>query len=99
MNARMIPDIDLAAVTAGDAQALEALRVGARDVGFLTVYNTGVTAADVEAVIAAYRAFFAQPYAVKAAVDMAATGANRGWGAPRSEQVDPDANPRLQRGV
>ncbi len=93
MNARMIPDIDLAAVTAGDAQALEALRVGARDVGFLTVYNTGVTAADVEAVIAAYRAFFAQPYAVKAAVDMAATGANRGWGAPRSEQVDPDANP------
>ncbi|WP_417257507.1 isopenicillin N synthase family dioxygenase [Celeribacter sp.] len=93
MNAVVIPDIDLAAVTAREPQALEALRVGARDVGFLTVRNTGMTAQDVEAVMAAYRAFFKQPDAVKSAVDMAATGSNRGWGAPKSEQVDPDANP------
>jgi isopenicillin N synthase-like dioxygenase len=29
----------------------------------------------------------------KAQVDMARTGASRGWGGARSEQVDPDANP------
>ncbi len=72
---------------------MAAARLGASDVGFLTVFNTPLTADRVQAVIAAYAAFFALPAAQKAAWDMAATGSNRGWGAPGSEQVDPTANP------
>ena len=43
--------------------------------------------------MAQYRRFFRLPEAEKRTVDMALTGSNRGWGAPQSEQVDPDANP------
>ena len=43
--------------------------------------------------IDAYRAFFLLPENAKRSVDMARTGSNRGWGAPKSEQVDPTANP------
>lgn len=89
----MIPEIDLKAVIAQDARALAQLRVGAEETGFLTVANTEVTAADVRRAIAAYRGFFRLPETEKAQVDMARTGANRGWGASRSEQVDPEANP------
>lgn len=89
----MIPEIDLKAVSRNDAKALKDLRKGAEEVGFLTVVNTDISRAEVERVIAAYRAFFKLPEEVKRAVDMARTGSNRGWGASGSEQVDPDANP------
>lgn len=89
----MIPKIDAALLGSGDPATLEAVRRGAHETGFLTLGNTAITRGEVERVIAAYRAFFRQPEAVKAAVDMARTGSNRGWGAPRSEQVDPTANP------
>ena len=88
-----IPRIDAAALLAGEPGARAAARLGATDVGFLTVYNTPITAQQVRDVIAAYAAFFALPAAKKAQIDMAKTGSNRGWGAPGSEQVDPDANP------
>lgn len=93
----MIPRIDAAALIetdhVGHAQACAEARRGAGDVGFLTVYNTPISPARVQEVIDAYRAFFHLPASAKAAVDMAKTGSNRGWGAPGSEQVDPDANP------
>ncbi len=89
----MIPRIDAQALLAGAPAAVDAAAVGATDIGFLTVYNTPVTAPDMRAVIAAYADFFALPAAEKARFDMARTGSNRGWGAPGSEQVDPDANP------
>lgn len=89
----MIPRLDMSRLLAGDPAEIEELRRGAGEVGFLTVHNTTLSAADVEGVIGAYRAFFHQDAAVKAAVDMAGTGSNRGWGAPQSEQVDPEANP------
>ena len=89
----MIPRLDAAALAAGDAEALAQMRVAATEVGFATVYNTGFGAARMRFVLAAYRAFFALPDAVKDQVNMARTGSNRGWGAPKSEQVDPDANP------
>lgn len=89
----MIPEVDLEAVMAQDLSALAQLRAGAEETGFLTVVNTELTAADVRRVIAVYRDFFHLPETEKAQVDMARTGANRGWGAPRSEQVDPKANP------
>ena len=89
----MIPRLDAAALAAGDAAQLAALRVAATGVGFATVYNTALGAERVEEAIATYAAFFHLPEADKRAVDMARTGSNRGWGAPGSEQVDPAANP------
>jgi isopenicillin N synthase-like dioxygenase len=93
----MIPRIDAAALIdpnhSGHAQACAEAVIGAADIGFLTVYNTPIAAATVAEAIETYRAFFLLPSAEKAAYDMAATGSNRGWGAPGAEQVDPNANP------
>ena len=87
-----IPAIDLAALSAGDPQARAAMHRAATEAGFATVHNTALTAARVREVLAAYAAFFALPEAEKASYDMARTGSNRGWGAPGSEQVNPQAN-------
>ncbi len=89
----MIPAIDLDALRAGAPDALDAMREAATGVGFATVHNTALSAARVEEVIETYRAFFKLPEAEKQSVNMARTGANRGWGAAGSELVDPDANP------
>ena len=88
----MIPRLDAAAIAAGEAETLAALAEAAQGVGFLTVHNTGLDESRVREVLAAYTAFFALPEREKAAVDMARTGSNRGWGASGSEQVDPAAN-------
>ncbi len=89
----MIPEFDATDLVRAEPVTLEALAHVARDLGFLTVSNTILTPERMDAVFAAYRAFFHLPEADKAPVDMARTGANRGWGRPGSEQVDPDANP------
>lgn len=89
----MIPRIDAQALLAGDRAVVEQVRVAAHEVGFLTLHNTPIPVSDIAEVLAAYRSFFTLPAAQKAAVDMARTGSNRGWGAGGSEQVDPDANP------
>jgi isopenicillin N synthase-like dioxygenase len=89
----MIPRLDAQALVAGDADALAQMRIAAEEVGFATVYNTKFTSARMRFVLAAYRAFFALPHEIKDQVNMARTGSNRGWGAPKSEQVDPNANP------
>ncbi len=88
-----IPALDAARLDARDPAEMALLRQAATEIGFFTLTNTALSAADVARMIAAYRAFFALPVAAKAQVDMAKTGANRGWGAPKSERVDPDANP------
>lgn len=88
-----IPRIDAAALSAGAPDAVSELRRGAMDVGFFTLYNTPIPTFHIRDLLGAYRAFFALPASEKAKVDMARTGSNRGWGAPGSEQVDPDANP------
>jgi isopenicillin N synthase-like dioxygenase len=89
----MIPSIDLEALCAGDAVALAAMREAATGTGFATVHNTALGPDRVREVIETYRAFFKLPDAAKQAVSMGGTGANRGWGAAGSEQVDPEANP------
>lgn len=89
----MIPQFDLARLDARDAAEMARLREAISEVGFLTLANTDVSVREVRDVIEAYRAFFTQDEARKRAVDMARTGANRGWGAPKSEQVDAEANP------
>lgn len=89
----MIPSFDARDLSEARPETLAALKEACEGIGFLTVRNTALTPARVKFVLAAYRAFFDLPEAEKRSVDMAATGANRGWGGPQSEQVDPDANP------
>lgn len=89
----MIPRLDAQKIARRDPETLDALRRGAEESGFLTVWNTAITPARMRFVLGAYRAFFDLPEAEKRVVDMAATGSNRGWGASQSEQVDPQANP------
>lgn len=93
----MIPRIDAAALLdtqhEGHQPALEDVRIGASDIGFLTVYNTSIPERQLREVIETYRSFFHLPARAKAPFDMAKTGSNRGWGASGSEQVNPDANP------
>jgi isopenicillin N synthase-like dioxygenase len=93
----MIPRIDLAALSAGEARALADMAEAARVIGFASVHNTAISAARAHEVIETYRAFFHLPEAQKTAYDMAKTGSNRGWGAAASEQVDPDANPDFKQ--
>ncbi|MWD29471.1 isopenicillin N synthase family oxygenase [Aquicoccus sp. SCR17] len=90
---RFIPRLDARALAREEPSAMAELRRGVEEAGFLTVHHTAIDRARMEEVIAAYRAFFALPEEAKARVDMARTGANRGWGAPLSERVDPGANP------
>lgn len=89
----MIPHIDARALAAREPAALAATKIGAEEVGFLTLHNTDLTASDVRQTIDAYRAFFKADPSAKQAVNMNVTGSNRGWGGSGSEQVDPDANP------
>jgi len=89
----MIPRIDMQKLVKRDPQTMGDLRRGAEDIGFLILYNTAIDAARIDEVIAAYADFFHRDEAVKQAVNMARTGANRGWGAGGAEQVDPMANP------
>ncbi|MEX0282583.1 MAG: isopenicillin N synthase family dioxygenase [Arenibacterium sp.] len=89
----MIPEIDMGALVARDQSEMAKLDHAVREIGFLTLGNTELTAAEIDTVIGAYREFFLLPMGTKARVDMARTGSNRGWGAPASEQVDPEANP------
>jgi isopenicillin N synthase-like dioxygenase len=93
----MIPRIDAQALLVSDRAVVEQVRVAAHEVGFLTLHNTPIPVSDIAEVFAAYRSFFKLPAAQKAAVDMARTGSNRGWGAGGSEQVDPDANPDYKK--
>ena len=89
----MIPAFDLKQLQARDPGEMARLASAAREIGFLTLTNTALDADTITGVIDAYRAFFKLSEVQKAEVDMARTGSNRGWGAPQSEQVDPDANP------
>ena len=89
----MIPRLDAAKIAARDPQTMAALKYGVEQVGFLTIHNTIIPHDQMVRVLESYRAVFHLPEADKREVDMALTGANRGWGAPGSEQVDPDANP------
>lgn len=93
MTAQNIQVIDFAKMQARDPATMAEVETAVREVGFLILDNTPLGAARVKDVIESYRSFFALPEPVKQTVNMARTGANRGWGAPHSEQVDPMANP------
>lgn len=89
----MIPRLDFEKLCRRDDQTMNQLRHAIQDHGFLIVENTEITHELMQRVLATYRAFFHLPLHEKQHVDMARTGSNRGWGASRSEQVDPNANP------
>ena len=89
----MIPKIDAQKLIARDAATMDLLHDGIAHYGFLIIHNTDITQDEMTRVIAQYRAFFQLDPSEKSRVDMAKTGSNRGWGAPLSEQVDPNANP------
>lgn len=89
----MIPRLDASLMATGDAETMAQLRKAATGTGFFTVHNTAISVERMQVVLASYRAFFRLPEAEKSRIDMARTGANRGWGAAGSEQVDPKANP------
>jgi isopenicillin N synthase-like dioxygenase len=89
----MIPKIDAQKLIARDVATMDLLQDGIAHYGFLIIHNTDITQDDMARVIAQYRAFFQLDPSEKSRVDMAKTGSNRGWGAPQSEQVDPNATP------
>ncbi|MFP4569961.1 isopenicillin N synthase family dioxygenase [Rhodosalinus sp.] len=88
-----IPRLDARALDARAPAELAALHRAVTETGFLTLHSTAITPAQVAELIGAYRSFFALPETEKRRIDMARTGANRGWGGPRSERVDPASNP------
>ena len=89
----MITQFNYNTLLDGDSEVMEKLRKCVEEVGFFTLSGTPISRPNVEEVIDTYRRFFQLPEEVKQAVNMARTGANRGWGATLSEQVNPEANP------
>jgi len=89
----MLDNLNLRKLDQRDPDELARLAQAGGEMGFLTVSETGLEADRLRKVFDAYRAFFKLPEADKQAVNMARTGSNRGWGAPKSEQSNPDANP------
>ncbi len=92
-----IPELDARplfdAAHADHAASLAKTRQAAMQTGFMVVSHIGITAPEVERLLHTYQRFFGLPAEMKAKVDMASTGSNRGWGAPGAEQVDPASNP------
>ena len=61
--------------------------------GFLLLKNTLIDSNVKKNIFKTYKAFFNLTFEEKNEVNMALTSSNRGWGAPRGEQVNPDYNP------
>ncbi|MEM9577170.1 MAG: 2-oxoglutarate and iron-dependent oxygenase domain-containing protein [Pseudomonadota bacterium] len=89
----MIPRLDARKLASNDPDTIAQMREAATFIGFATVHGTGISPDRVMEILDLYRGFFRLPESEKKRVDMARTGANRGWGASGSEQVDPDSNP------
>lgn len=89
----MIPEIDAQCLANRDEKVLQAIRYAVEHIGFFTLSNTLISTDEVNDTLAMYQQFFHGPKAMKQSVDMAETGANRGWGGSKSEQVNPNSNP------
>ncbi len=88
-----LPIIDIAALYGDDHQAWQqvAARIDAAccDWGFFYITGHGIAPARIEALLAAAKAFFAQPEAEKLKIDITRTAHHRGYGAIATEQLDP----------
>jgi isopenicillin N synthase-like dioxygenase len=91
-----VPIIDIGALRSGDAAAMRALAAdigaAARETGFFSVVNHGISSDLVAALFAQSAAFFAQPLDVKARVGIEASPAYRGYARIGYEQFD-EAHP------
>ena len=61
--------------------------------GFLLLQNTPIDKKVKNNIFKTYKAFFDLPFEEKNKVNMDLTSSNRGWGASKGEQVNPDYNP------
>ena len=61
--------------------------------GFLLLQNTPIDKKVKNNILKTYKAFFDLPFEEKNKVNMDLTSSNRGWGAPKGEQVNSDYNP------
>ena len=61
--------------------------------GFLLLQNTPIDKKVKNNILKTYKAFFDLPFEEKNKVNMDLTSSNRGWGAPRGEQVNREYNP------
>ncbi|MFK7762819.1 MAG: isopenicillin N synthase family dioxygenase [Roseobacter sp.] len=93
----MIPRLDARKLASNDPDTIGQMHEAATVIGFATVHSTGISGDRVREILNLYRDFFHLPDAEKVEIDMARTGANRGWGASGSEQVDPMANPDFKQ--
>ncbi|MEM9468884.1 MAG: 2-oxoglutarate and iron-dependent oxygenase domain-containing protein, partial [Pseudomonadota bacterium] len=90
---KMIPQIDAQALSSRNPTELGKVREAVEKIGFFTLVNTAISPDEVKKTFSTYKEFFKSAEEVKHSVNMALTGSNRGWGASRSEQVDPKSNP------
>ena len=60
----MIPEIDAKALIAGDKQVLDAVRIAAEEIGFMTIVNTPFSRERMETLLRAYHRFFLLPESV-----------------------------------
>ena len=61
--------------------------------GFLLLKNTPIDKKVKNNILKTYKAFFDLPFEEKNKVNMNLTSSNRGWGAPKGEQVNTEYNP------
>ena len=72
---------------------LDKFNIAISHYGFLLLQNTPIDEEVKDNILKTYKEFFHLPFEQKNKVNMALTSSNRGWGAPRGEQVNPDYNP------
>lgn len=97
--ARIVPVLDLGRFDNGRgdrAAFLKDLRSAARDVGFFYLGGHGISYAEIHAVLAAARAFFALPEAEKLAIDMVNSPQFRGYTRAGGERTRGTADWREQ---
>ena len=72
---------------------LDRLKNAVSEYGFLILKNSPISKNTLEEVFINYKNFFNLPYYAKNKINMSKTMSNRGWGAPKAEQVNQDYNP------
>ena len=92
----MIPRLDARKIATNDPDAIAGMREAATEIGFATIYGTGISGERVREILSLYRSFFLLPEAEKAKVDMARTGGQPGLGRLRVRAGRSRCQPRLQ---
>ena len=92
-----IPKVDYEIISnQGDASfndELKKFNYAVSHYGFLLLKNTPIDKKVKNNILKTYKEFFYLPFEQKNKVNMALTSSNRGWGAPRGEQVNQEYNP------